>query len=113
MAPLPAPTLDGASEVLEWVHQVHAAWESSGGETETLMAGLVAAGAVTGIDEAALAALGEATVLTYLAAVTACSVKCAGSSIWDAITASNDSFVQSTFTAAADNAGIAKDSSVA
>jgi hypothetical protein len=113
MSPLPAPTVDGINELMEFVHQVHTAWEASGGETEALMGGLVAAGAVTGIDEGAVATLGTATVLVYLADLTACAVGCAGSSIWDAITASNDSYVQSTFETAANSAGIAKDTGMA
>src|SRR5262249_12800230 len=74
MSPLPAPTVEGANELMEFLDQLHSAWESSGGDEEMLLTALVAAGAVTGIDEAALATAGTVTVVAYLAALVACSV---------------------------------------
>jgi hypothetical protein len=107
MSPLPAPTLDGANEVLEWLDQLHSAWEASGGEAETTVAALVAAGAITGVDEAALATAGALTVGAYIAALVACLVSIAASSIWDLITASaTPTWLQGELTAQAEAQGI-------
>src|SRR5436309_3221638 len=107
MSPLPAPTVDGVEEVMEWLHELHTAWEASGGETEMLLTGLVAAGAVTGIDEAALGTAGALTVGVYIAALTACIVTTLGPSIWDALTApAIPSWLLSQLTAQAETQGI-------
>jgi hypothetical protein len=94
MSPLPTPAqlLDSAGEALEFLHRLHQAWEAAGGDEEMTMGALVALGAVTGIDEATLAVLGEAatvTVMAYIAACVGCLVAAAGSSVWDLIS-SND-----------------------
>jgi hypothetical protein len=86
MSPLPAPTIDGVEEFGEWLHEVFNAFENSGGEAEGLMVTLVAAGAVSGLSEAAFAAVGTATVLSYLAVATGCMVKAAAPDIWHLIT---------------------------
>jgi hypothetical protein len=109
MSPLPAPTIDGVEEFLDWLHQVHTAWEASGGESEMLIAGLVAAGAVTGIDEAALAAAGAATVMAYLAVATGCMTSILASDVWDWITADTTAtWLQSQLMAQAQSQGISQ-----
>jgi len=67
----------------------------------------VAAGAVTGIDEAALATAGTVTVVAYLAALVACSVSVLASDVWDLIS-SNDtpSWLQSDLQAQAEQQGV-------
>jgi len=107
MSPLPVPSLDSGAEALELLHNLHQAWEASGGDAETV-AGLVAAGALVGVDEAALAVLGavaEATVVAYSAALAACVVAALGSSVWGLI-ASADTYVGSQLEAAAQQQGI-------
>ena len=98
MSPLPTPKeiLDSTGEVVELLHKLHQAWEAAGGDEEMTIAAVVAAGAATGIDEAALAVLGEiaadaaaVTVVAYTAACVGCLVSAAGTSIWQ-IVASND-----------------------
>jgi hypothetical protein len=114
MSPLPAPTVEGVEDFVEWIHQVHNAWESSGGESETLLAGLVAAGAVTGIDEAALAAAGAATVMAYLAVATGCMVSVLAGSVWDVITAPvTPVWLQSQLMAQAQARGVAQPEAMA
>ena len=107
MSPLPAPTVEGANELMEFLDQLHSAWESSGGDEEMLLTALVAAGAVTGIDEAALATAGTVTVAAYLAALVACSVSVLASDVWDLIS-SNDtpSWLQSDLQAQAEQQGV-------
>jgi hypothetical protein len=70
----PVPTMETLNEALEFVHQLHGAIEASG-DAEVTIAGLLAAGALLGVDEAALAALGEvaeAAAAGYLAACVGC-----------------------------------------
>jgi hypothetical protein len=101
---------------MEFLHQLHNAVESSGGDVEMTIGALVAAGALVGVDEAAIAALGEAagvTVAAYIAACAACAVAAAGSSVWDTITASNDSYLTQQFTVAANDAGVKPSASLA
>ncbi|MVN75601.1 hypothetical protein GO988_04610 [Hymenobacter sp. HMF4947] len=69
------PNVEDANEALEFLHQVHSAWENSGGEAELTIAGLLAAGALVGVDEGALAVLGqlgEIAVAAYLSACISC-----------------------------------------
>jgi hypothetical protein len=87
MSPLPVPSLDGLDEVAEFLDKVHNAWESAGGNDEVLLSALVAAGAVTGIDEAALGTAAALTVGAYLAACAGCLASVLASDVWDAITA--------------------------
>lgn len=98
MSPLPTPgqILDSAAEVIELLHQLHQAWEAAGGDEQMTIAALAALGAATGIDEAALAVLGEiaadaaiTTVVAYTSACVGCLVSAAGSTVWDLV-ASND-----------------------
>ena len=114
MSPLPVPNVDGLNEALEFLHKLHDAWENAGGNEELLLSGLVAAGAVTGIDEAALAAAGGVTVLAYIALCVGCAAGCAGASIWDAIASSDTpDWLQSELTTAANDKGISKPDAVA
>jgi hypothetical protein len=109
--PSPGDIADSVGDLLEFVDKLHTAWESAGGDDEMLIGGLVALGAATGIDEAVLAALGEAasvTVLAYIAACVACAVTAAGSSIWSRISASDTpSWLQGQLTAQAETQGVA------
>jgi hypothetical protein len=107
MSPLPIPDVDGVNEALEFLDKLHSAWENAGGDEEMLMTALLAAGAVTGIDEGAIAALGTATVAAYIAACVACAVSAAGSSIWDLISSSSTpSWLQGDLRTAANDKGI-------
>jgi hypothetical protein len=116
MSPLPTPgeILDSAGEVVELLHKLHQAWEAAGGDEDMTIAALVAAGAATGIDEAALAVLGEiaadaaaVTVAAYTVACVGCLVGAAGSSIWQLV-ASNDtpSWLQGQLQAEAEQQGV-------
>jgi len=91
MSPFPTPSalLDSASEAFDKIHELYDAWEAAGGDEEMTMGSLVALGAVTGIDEAALATAGAITVGAYIAKCLGCVVSAAGSSIWDLLS-SND-----------------------
>lgn len=84
--PTPSGVFDSLSDMSEFLHELHTAWEGAGGEEETTLAALVALGAVTGIDETVLAGAGAVTVGAYLAACLACVVSAAGSAVWDEIT---------------------------
>jgi hypothetical protein len=110
MSPLPVPGnfLESAEKFLDWLEELHSAWENSGGNDEALMVTLIAAGAVTGIDEAALTALAGVTVLTYIAACITCLTSCAASEIWDLISSTDDSFIKDQLTVAANDKGIPK-----
>lgn len=69
---MPAITFDGLGEIKDFIEELHSAWENAGGEAETTLGALVAVGAVTGIDEAALGAAAGLTVLVYISACVAC-----------------------------------------
>ena len=72
-----------------------------------LLSGLVAAGAVTGIDEAALATAGTVTVVAYLSALVACSVSILASDVWDVITSDvTPTWLQSDLQAQAEQQGV-------
>jgi hypothetical protein len=80
----PVPSVEDANEAVEILHKLQSAWESSGGEVDTTIGALLAAGALTGVDEGVLAVLGEvATVAAgvYLSACTACL----GSTAYDSL----------------------------
>jgi hypothetical protein len=114
--PTPGQVFDSLSDALEFLHQLHTAWESAGGNEEMTLGALVALGAATGIDEAVLAALGEAaeiTVLAYAAACLACVVSVAGSSIWNSIATTNDPWLHNQLVAQADQQNIANPSAMA
>jgi hypothetical protein len=53
--PTPIQVFDSVSDALEFLHQLHTAWETAGGEADMTLAALAAAGAATGIDEGVLA----------------------------------------------------------
>lgn len=115
LSPLPAPqnVLDSAGDFLEWLHQLKDAWDAAGGNDEALITGLIAAGAVTGIDEAAVATLAGVTVATYIAACLGCLASAAGSAVWDLISSTDDSYLKDKLTVAANDKGIPKDTQVA
>ena len=46
--PTPSQVFDSLSDALEFLHQLHTAWEASGGDEEMTLAALAAAGAATG-----------------------------------------------------------------
>jgi len=107
LSPLPAPTVDGMSELVEFLHQLHSAWENAGGDEETLVTALVAAGAVTGIDEAALAAAGELTVAAYVGALAGCITAVLATDVWDWISSSStEDWLQQALVAQAQAQGI-------
>lgn len=54
---LPVPNIEDINEAVEFLHQLHSAWENAGGEVETIGA-LIASGAAAGISEDALIVLG-------------------------------------------------------
>ena len=108
--PTPSQVFDALSDALEFLHQLHTAWESAGGDEEMTLGALVALGAATGIDEEVLAALGAAatvTVTAYLAACIACVVSAAGSSVWSSIASTDDSWLHDQLVAQADEQNIA------
>ncbi|HEX5283574.1 MAG TPA: hypothetical protein VFW30_05600 [Bryocella sp.] len=110
MSPLPTPGdfLDSADDFVEWLEQLHSAWENSGGDEEALMVTLITAGAITGIDETAVAALAGVTVLAYIAACATCLASATASAIWDLISSTDDSFIKDKLTVAANDQGIPK-----
>ncbi len=69
---LPVPNLDGLDEFVEFIDNLHQAWDAAGGEADTTLAALVALGAVTGVDETILAAAGTVAVGFYIAACITC-----------------------------------------
>jgi hypothetical protein len=114
LAPLPAPQslLDSAGDFLEWLEQLHSAWENAGGDEEMTLAALLALGAVVGVDETFVAAVGTAaqvTVLAYIAACAACLVSASGSAVWGLISSTDDSYIQNQLTVAANDQGITQD----
>lgn len=66
------PTVEDANEALEFLHKLHSAWENAGGEAELTIGALLAAGALVGVDEAALAVLGEVAQVAVLFYISAC-----------------------------------------
>jgi len=107
--PTPSQVFDSLSDALEFLHTLHNAWENAGGDEEMTLAALVAAGALVGVDETALAALGAAagiTVVAYLAACLACVVSVTGSSIWNMISSTDDSWLKDQLVAQADQQNI-------
>ncbi len=69
---LPVPSVDGLNEAKEFIENLHQAWEAAGGEMEMTLAALLAVGAVTGIDEEAVAAVAAVTVSAYIGACIGC-----------------------------------------
>lgn len=72
---LPVPDLETVEDALDLIHKLHDAWETAGGGEELLIGGLIAAGALVGVDEGVVAVLGEAAQVAvgmYLLACTGC-----------------------------------------
>lgn len=108
LRPLPAPTqiLASADDVTNALVSIARAWRAAGGTNDILLQTLIVVGAVTGVDEAVLAAAGGATVVAYIASCAACAVTAAGPLIWSSINACTDNYVQGALTLAANNAGV-------
>ncbi len=107
--PTPSQLFDSLSDALEFLHTLHNAWENAGGDEEMTLVALVAAGALVGVDETALAALGAAagiTVVAYLTACLSCVVSVAGSSIWNMISSTDDPWLKDQLVAQADQQDI-------
>lgn len=110
--PTPRQVFDSVSDALEFLHQLHTAWEAAGGEVEMTLAALAAAGAATGIDEGVLVILagaGTVTVSFYLGACFSCLVRAwpsTGISWPDFLASTDDSWVQNQLTVAANDQGI-------
>jgi hypothetical protein len=71
---LPVPDIEGVNEAVDLLEHIHEAIENTG-DAEVTIGALLAAGALVGIDEAALAVLGEVAQVAaalYLLACTAC-----------------------------------------
>ncbi len=69
---LPVPSVDSLNDAKEFIENLHQAWEAAGGEMEMTMTALLALGAITGIDEEAVAAVATVTVSAYIAACISC-----------------------------------------
>jgi hypothetical protein len=107
--PTPSQVFDSVSDAMEFLHQLHTAWENAGGDVEMTLGAFVALGAVTGIDEAVLGILAEAagaTVLAYATACIGCVASAAGSSVWSVIASTDDSWLQNQLTAQAEEQNI-------
>ena len=69
---LPAPNVETAREVLEFLDKLHSAWENAG-SSETLTVGeLIASGALAGASEDAMLVLGLAAGAAVQVYITAC-----------------------------------------
>lgn len=68
---LPVPCVEDANEALEFVHKLHLALENAGGDEEMTIGTLITFGAA-GIDEAALAVLGEVAQVAAAFYIDAC-----------------------------------------
>ena len=78
----PVPDVQTVNEAVEFIEEIHSAWENTGGDEQLLVGALITGGAIVGVDEAALAVLGavaEVAVLTYLSAC----MSCLGSTAFD------------------------------
>ena len=69
---LPVPNAEDAKEALELLHKLHSAWENAGGDEAMTIGALLAAGAITGIDEEILGAVAQVVVVVYISACIAC-----------------------------------------
>ena len=100
---LPAPVLESANDVLEFIHQAHSAIEALGFNPEVTLAEFVPAALAAGLIFPAVGTalleggqvVGEVLVIAFLVACLACLVSAAGPSIRD-VFASNppEPFVQ-------------------
>ena len=71
---LPVPDIDGVNEAVELLDHIHQAIENTG-DAEVTIGVLLAAGAIVGVDEAALTVLGEVAQVAaalYLLECTSC-----------------------------------------
>lgn len=109
LSPLPTPAalIANSSDVTNSLISIARAWRAAGGTNDILLQTLVAIGAVTGIDEAALTAAGGVAVVTYISLCASCAVTAAGPLIWVSITSCTDPYVQNALTVAANDAGVA------
>jgi hypothetical protein len=110
--PTPSQVFDSVSDALEFLHQLHDAWESAGGDEEMTLAALAALGAAAGIDEGVLTILGAAgaaTVSVYLSSCFMCLVTAwtsTGTSWSDFLASADDSWVKDQLTVAANDQGV-------
>jgi hypothetical protein len=74
----PIIDVETVEEALDFVESIHSAWEKAGGDEKVTIGALLVAGAFLGVDEAALAVLGEAAAIVLVAYLAAC-VGCMGS----------------------------------
>jgi hypothetical protein len=74
----PVPDIETAREALEFVDQLHSAWEGAGAGDELLIGALLAGGALVGVDEAVLAFLGDVAEVAAVVYIGAC-LGCIGS----------------------------------
>lgn len=75
---LPVPSVEDASEAVELLDKLQRAMENAGGEAEVTIGALLALGAFVGIDEAALAVLGEVAQVAAALYISMC-LGCLGS----------------------------------
>jgi hypothetical protein len=71
---LPVPDIDGVNEAVKLLDHIHQAIENTG-DAEVTIGGLLAVGAIVGVDEAALTVLGEVAQVVaalYLLECTTC-----------------------------------------
>lgn len=68
----PVPNVEDAREALELLDKLHSAWKNAGGDEEITIGALLAAGAVTGVDEAVLMVLEEAAQIAVAVYIGAC-----------------------------------------
>ncbi|MEV4611383.1 hypothetical protein AB0K43_02105 [Kitasatospora sp. NPDC049258] len=102
--PTPAQALESAGEVLDFMETLHTAAEAAGG-AEITLAALEAAG-FTGLGAIAQD-VAAVTVAAYVGAVAGCIIAATGSTIFDLLTARNDSSeVVQDVVVAANDAGV-------
>jgi hypothetical protein len=69
---LPVPSVEDANEALEFVDKLHSAWENANGDEVMTIGALIALGAFTGVDEAAVEVLGEVAQVAAVLYISAC-----------------------------------------
>src|SRR5438045_1101685 len=75
---LPVIDVETVGEAIEFLERIRAALEKSGGDGKLTIGALLAAGAIVGVDKAALAVLGEAAQVAAALYLGAC-IGCMGS----------------------------------
>lgn len=68
----PVPTAETPSEALEFLHQLHTAWEAAGGDNEMIIGVLMAPGAAAAINEDAIIVLGAIANVAVIVYVNQC-----------------------------------------